>query len=215
MTDVGEVFVNSEAELAAGRFVVLFQEFAESAFDRSEPREINQELLSIASSLIRCLNALVKYGITASIHTPQRFLDDMAMEYVATDLDYYKPRMRSLLDRRADTCLRCNTSVDEHCFQNQQSWPQIWHVKCLRCPDCDQDAAYVNERQELSALSKCSSCGTKRHQNIYHVTRLKRYRHLLWVALARLMAATKTDFNALDDVNFDLEATRDGQEEAT
>jgi hypothetical protein len=165
------------------------------------------------SRLIHCIKLLVKSGLEASTHSPQPFLDAMALDNFTVDLDHYKTRMPSLLPRHASQCSKCKAAVEENCFQTILT-SQVWHVGCFPCTFCPQVSPYASseQSQQDSPLPMCRGCGRKRFQSIQHITRLQRYRHLLWIALAQLMATMKVGQDALQSASFYRKATFDGHE---
>lgn len=199
---------NFEVEHVYQKYVSLLRCIAGSTTDHSKGLGATEGLASLVEGLTRDTKMLIGFCLKASEKSPRPFLDEICLENFAIDLNYYKSRMSSLSSFCAETCFQCNTLVEGHCFRTPHIWPQAWHIECLRCSNCYQDAAFANEE---APYSTCCNCGASRAQAISYVTRLEQYRHLLWAALARRMAIMKMDFDALDDIDlFDDKVTRDG-----
>jgi hypothetical protein len=181
----------------------LFEVISRSASDRSR----NPCPIQLATSgLIQHLKLLVKIGIEDSV-SPQRFLDAMTPDDFTVDLDHYKTQMPALLNRHADKCFECNAAVVNDCFQDI-GVSQIWHVECQIPPFSSSDPA---EQPFLT----CLACGVNLSPTIRRVTVLQQYRHLLWVALARLMTTLNMNFDVLHGISLDREATYDEHEGVT
>jgi hypothetical protein len=160
------------------------------------------------------MKLLVKSGLETSVHSLQPFLDAMTLDDLTVDLDHYKARMPSLLNRHADKCFECNAAVDDDCFQDI-CVSQVWHIGCFRCPDCGRIPPKASSKSSQQPLSTCLSCGIDFLATIQRVTILQQYRHLLWVALARLMTTMKMDFDVLNCISLDWKVTLSEHEGAT
>lgn len=151
--------------------------------------------MSSVTKLARRIKLLISTGLKTSLPTPEYFLDDMALANINMDLNYYKSRMSLFVSRSADTCSKCHRAIETYCFRTADAFPEsseLWHVGCVQCPQCHADGAYA-EQGPSDQRPTCYSCGADCPTSLYHVTRLKQYRHLLWATLARLMAVMEMD----------------------
>jgi len=195
-----------QAKLLCRQCVSLMQTIAEISQAHVEAK-VTDELISHVVRLAHHLKVLIRIGLQTSLPTPESFLDDMALANITMDLNYYKSRMTLFVSTSADTCSNCHRAVEDHCFRTVGAFPEsseTWHAECVQCPQCGAIGAYAKQGPS-DQRSTCHRCGADGSISLYHVTRLKQYRHLLWVALARLMIDMKMDLRYLD---------RDGIEEA-
>jgi hypothetical protein len=140
----------------------------------------------------------------------------MALAKIAVDLDHYKSRMQSRLVPWSYNCSKCDRAVEDHCFRRTDIVPEsceIWYTECVQSPQCLITPAYVRQGPH----SACYGCGADCPTYMYYVTRLKQYRHVLWVALARLMTAMKMEPGTciLDHDGIEEAAAGGGGEEVT
>jgi hypothetical protein len=107
-------------------------------------------------------------------------------------------KMASLDVKNVDTCVACGFTVDGQCFKGDV---RTWHAKCLRCSHCGKLAAFLDDTtsKHPALLRECRFCGEV--DRAYPVTASLQRRHLLWVALARVMSARRIEWNALSRVS--------------
>jgi hypothetical protein len=195
-----------QAKLLCKQCVSLMQTIAEISQAHVKAK-VTTELISHVTKLAHYVKLLIRIGLKTSLPTPESFLDDMALANITMDLNYYKSRMTLFVSASADTCSNCHGAVEDHCFRTVGAFPEsseFWHVECFHCSRCGAIGAYAKQGPS-GQRSTCHRCGADCPNSLYHVTKLKQYRHLLWVALARLMTDMKMDLRYLD---------RDGIEEA-
>jgi hypothetical protein len=197
--DIARDTSGRQARLLCKLYVSLMQATAELSKNHVKAG-VTTELLSFVTGLAHRTKMLIKTGLETSLPTPEYFLDDMALANTSMDLNYYKSRMSLFVSKSADTCSKCHRAVETYCFRTANAFPEsseLWHVGCVQCPQCQADGAYA-EQGPSDQRPTCYSCGADFPTSLYHVTRLKQYRHLLWVALARLMDVMEMDLGYLN-----------------
>ncbi|KAK5735308.1 hypothetical protein LTR17_008315 [Elasticomyces elasticus] len=198
-----------DAKLLCKKIVALMQYVAESHETKDTSKDETQALLSLIIGLAHRTKMLIRIGLTGScdsVHLLNIFLTDMSAANFERDLHFYQPRMSTLVARSNDNCGECDKAVEDACFMSNSEPMHLWHIACLRCSRCRQTVASEIDKLDTTPNTttpplECRSCGTVRNKDVISVTRLSNYAHLLWVAQARLMAATQCDPATLLDVH--------------
>ncbi|KAK3648651.1 hypothetical protein LTR22_013287 [Elasticomyces elasticus] len=198
-----------ESKLLCKNIVALMRYAAESNETGDTTKGITQDLFSLITSVAHYTKMLLRNGLTgssASIDLLKPFLEDMSAANLERDLRVYRPRVSTLVASSNDHCVECDKTVEDACFMSYSEPMHLWHTACLRCSRCRQTVGLETDKLDTTPSTttpslECCSCGTVRDKDIVSVTRLSLYAHLLWVAQARLMAATQCDPATLLDVH--------------
>lgn len=161
---------------------------------RAKPRKIIE-----ATSMARpYLAMLISEGLRGSVLYLDSFLEDISANTHSRALKCYGDRLSSMTSPENDLCTSCKMPVEEACFRKDGEPITLWHNHCLECSNCRLRGLVADNSlaRDATRKLKCISCWASLDKDIYHVTLLEQYTHLLWVALARLGPPKDFDFSA-------------------
>lgn len=167
---------------------------------------VSQELLSLITGLAHYVKLLIRIGLKNSMIDLNSFLRDMSTDHLNKELDVYRNQMPALVNRHNYTCVECKNAVEDACFRRENTFPELWHDRCLRCSSCHFTGGFENllpPDSEIKPLATCRFCGGNIGEDVHRIGRLNQYNRLLWIALARLMTTMDFDYSKLQELRIE------------